>query len=43
MKEVQNRESEDMLYTYMLGLLFFHLGPVALMSSLSEEDEEVRG
>lgn len=29
-----------MLYTYMLGLLFFHLGPAALVSSPSEEEQE---
>lgn len=29
-----------MLYTYVLGLLFFHLGPAALMSSPLEEEEK---
>lgn len=29
-----------MLYTYVLGLLFFHLGPAALMSSRPEEEEQ---
>lgn len=45
-KEVQQgRERGDMLYTYVLGLLFFHLGPAALMSSPLEEEvqEEVCG